>query len=91
MKYLLYDNECPFCSKVIKKISPIITTSKISYIKLTSPEGQKLIKKYSLENINSVIYINEKERILDTGGGIFNALKLMKLLPLSVKNSQKTL
>lgn len=72
MKYLLYDNECPFCSKVIKKISPIITTSKISYIKLTSPEGQKLIKKYSLENINSVIYINEKERIFIKANAILN-------------------
>ena len=41
-------------------------------------------------NLNITI-INEKERILDTGGGIFNALKLMKSLPLSVKNSQKTL
>ena len=78
MKYLLYDNECPFCSRIIKKISPLITTSEISYIQLTSPKGKKLIKNYSLENINSVIYINEKEKIFIKANAILNLSNHMK-------------
>ena len=91
MKYLLYDNECPFCVNIIKKITPLISKSTISYIKLHSGEGKKIIKKYDLENINSVIYIDEKDKVFIKSNAIlnlsnhmifpYNLLFILKIIP----------
>ncbi len=72
MKYLLYDNECPFCVNIIKKIKPLIAESTISYIKIHSAKGEGIIKKYALENINSLVYIDEKEKVFVKTNAILN-------------------
>lgn len=78
MNYLLYDNECPFCCNIVKKISPLLEKRNISYIKIKSKEGKALIKKYSLENINSIIYINQKDKVFIKSTAVLNICKLMK-------------
>ena len=91
MKYLLYDNECPFCVNIIKKITPIISESSISYIKLHSDKGEEIIKKYDLENIDSVVYIDEKDNVFIKSNAIlnlsnhmifpYNLLFILKIIP----------
>ena len=77
MKYLLYDNECPFCCNIVKKLSSLIEDPSISYIPLNSKQGKKLITKYSLENLRSVIYINHNNKIFVKSNAILNICKLM--------------
>ena len=60
MKYLLYDNECPFCCSIVRKISSLAKNLDISYEHIRSKKGKELIEKYYLENIDSVIYIENK-------------------------------
>jgi predicted DCC family thiol-disulfide oxidoreductase YuxK len=76
MNYLLYDNNCPFCCKIVSKLSSLIDSPNISYIHLKSLEGQKLINKYSLKDINSVIYINHN-KVFIKSNAILNMCKLM--------------
>lgn len=77
MNYLLYDNECPFCCNIVKKISHLLNKKDISYIHIKSNEGKSLIDKYSLQNINSVIYINQKNKVFIKSRAILNICKLM--------------
>ena len=78
MKYLLYDNECPFCIKTIKNISAFVKEEAISYVPIKSNQGRKLITNYSLEKINSVIYIDENASIYIKSRAILQICKLMK-------------
>ena len=78
MKYLLYDNECPFCIKIVKNISSLINDASISYVPIKSNHGRKLITKYSLEKINSVIYIDNLGYTYIKSRAILNICKLMK-------------
>ena len=61
MRYLLYDNECSFCYTIVNKVSSLINNRKIDYIPIKSIQGEKLIKKYHLENVKSVIYIDNNK------------------------------
>ena len=78
MNYLLYDNECPFCCNIVKKISPLIKKSNISYVHIKSKEGNSIITKYSLQNINSVVYINQHKKVFIKSAAILNICKLMR-------------
>mgnify|MGYP001261240931 CR=1 FL=1 len=78
MNYLLYDNACPFCCNIVKKISPLLEKRNISYIHIKSKKGISLINKYSLENINSIIYINQNNKVFIKSTAILNICKLMK-------------
>ena len=75
--YLLYDKECPFCCSIVKKISSLIKDIDISYNHLKSKKGEELITKYSLENINSVIYINHNRKVFIKSNAILNLSKHM--------------
>lgn len=77
-KYLLYDNECSFCSIIIDKISSIINDTDISFTHLKSEEGRKLIKEYELENMNTVIYINQHKKVFIKSNAILNICKHMR-------------
>ncbi len=78
MRYLLYDNQCPFCCKIVKKLSHLIKDASISYISLKSHQGKELINQYSLEKLKSVIYIDHKQKIFIKSRAILNICKLMK-------------
>mgnify|MGYP001273709008 CR=1 FL=1 len=60
MRYLLYDSNCPFCNKVVEKISKLINDKKVKILAINSKKGSHIIKKNNLENVNSVIYVNSK-------------------------------
>ena len=64
MKYLLYDNECPLCCNIVRKISRLTKNLDISYEHIRSKKGKELIEKYYLENIDSVIYIENKRAFI---------------------------
>lgn len=78
MNYLLYDHECPFCCRIVRKISSSIDKNDVSYNPLKSKKGKQLIKKYTLENIRSVVYINNNKKIFIKSSAILNLCKHMK-------------
>ena len=76
--YLLYDKQCPFCCSIVKKVSSLIKNIEISYVHLKSKKGTELTTKYSLENINSVIYINHNKKVFIKSNAILTLSKHMK-------------
>ena len=78
MCILLYDNKCPFCCNIVKKISSLITQKGISYNHLKSKEGEKIIKRYSLETVRSIIYIDQNKKVFIKSNAILNLCKQMK-------------
>ncbi len=77
MHYLIYDNQCPFCCSIIEKVSSVIKRKDIAYTPITSKKGKHLINKHFLENINSVIYINQNNKVFIKSSAILNISKLM--------------
>lgn len=77
-KYLLYDNECSFCRRIVDKISSVINDTDISYNHLKSEKGIKLIKEYGLENMNTVIYIDQHKKVSIKSKAILNICKRMR-------------
>ena len=62
MRYLIYDDECKFCCNVVRKLSTFVDNSVVTYISFKSPK--KVLFNYNnLQNINSVIYIDDKGKI----------------------------
>ena len=95
MKYLLYDNECPFCCNIVKKISGLIDNPDLSYHYIKSITGQKIIKKYSLEHIKSVIYFDNGMILLKSNAILhlckqmsfpYNLFYILNILPESLLN-----
>lgn len=78
MKYLLYDDECPFCCKIIKNLSPLIKDPAISHIALRSNKGKEIISQYSLQNYTSVIYIDNNKNVFTKASAILNICKIMR-------------
>ena len=78
MCILLYDNECPFCCNIVKKLSFLITQKNISYNHIKSKEGEKIIERYSLENVRSIIYITENKKVFIKSNAILNLCREMK-------------
>ena len=78
MEYLLYDHECPFCCKIVSRISSLIDGEKISYNNLKSKKAKELIKKYTLEDVKSVIYITHNKKVFIKSSAILNLCRNMK-------------
>ena len=78
MRYLLYDSNCPFCNKVIKKVSKLINDKKIKILAINSKEGNHIIKLNNLENVNSVIFINTKGEVYLKSEAIIKISLLMR-------------
>tara|TARA_B100001142_G_scaffold312567_1_gene348091 strand:+ start:253 stop:582 length:330 start_codon:yes stop_codon:yes gene_type:complete len=78
MCIVLYDNECPFCCNIVKKLSHLITQKDISYQYLKSEEGSGLIQKYHLENVKSIIYIDQHNKVFIKSNAVLNLCKEMK-------------
>ncbi len=77
-KYLLYDNECSFCSSIVDKLSSIIDDTDILFMHLNSNEGKKIIKNYKLENMNTVIYIDQHKQVFIKSKAILKLCKHMR-------------
>ena len=57
MRYVLYDDDCQFCSNLVKKTSSLIEGSVILFFSFNSVKGKKLISNYNIENIDYYIII----------------------------------
>lgn len=77
MNYLIYDDQCNFCLTVLKKVKPKVKNDQIIYIARSSDEGKKIIYKYKLSNINSIIYI-QNDNILIKSKAIIKIFASMK-------------
>ena len=78
MNYLIYDNECPFCTNIVKRLSKlIIKKEKISYVALTSDEGRRIVTKFSVRDSNSVIFISKNQKVYLKSRAVFNVVLLM--------------
>ncbi len=78
MRYVLYDGNCSFCCNIIERLSSLINSSVILFFSFESPEGIKLITKYNLRNINSVIYIDHQDKIFFKASAVLNICKIMQ-------------
>ena len=63
MRYVLYDDECQFCSNLVKKTSSLIEGSVILFSPFNSFKGKELVANYNIQDIDSVIYIDPREKI----------------------------
>jgi len=77
MGYVLYDDDCQFCSNLVKKTSSLIEGSVILFFSFNSVKGKKLISNYNIENIDSVIYIDPREKIFLKADAVLNICKFM--------------
>ena len=78
MRYVLYDGDCQFCYNLAQKISSLIEGSDTLFCSFKSVKGQELIFNYDIENIDSVIYIDSKEKIFLKANAVLNVCKFMK-------------
>ena len=78
MRYLLYDANCPFCSKIAEKISKLIKDENLNILAIKSKKGTQIIKNNNLENVNSVIYINNIGEVYLKSKAIIKISSLMK-------------
>ena len=78
MRYVLYDGDCQFCSNLSNKISSLIEDSDILFFPFNSSEGRKLISKYEIKNVDSVIYIDNQEKIFLRATALLTVCRFMK-------------
>ena len=78
MRYLLYDSNCPFCKKVVEKISKLINDKNINILAISSKKGTHIIKLNNLENVNSVIFINTTGEVYLKSKAIIKISLLMR-------------
>ena len=78
MRYLIYDDECSFCSYIVQRLSSLIETSLIVFIPFKSSKGKELIDYYNIENIDSVIYVDNKKNIYLKATAVLNVCKMMR-------------
>ena len=77
MGYVLYDDDCGFCSNLAKKTSSLIEGSVICFLSFTSVKGKELISNYKIEDINSVIYIDHRDKVFLKADAVLNICKFM--------------
>ena len=77
MRYVLYD-DCQFCSNLVKKTSSLIEGSVILFSSFNSCKGKELISNYNIQDIDSVIYIDPREKIFLKAAAVLNICKFMR-------------
>ncbi len=78
MRYVLYDGDCPFCSHLSNKISSLIVESDISFLPFNSARAIELISNYGIKDIESVIYIDDSDRIFLKANACLILCKFMR-------------
>ena len=77
MRYVLYDDDCQFCSNLVKKTSSFIEGSVILFSPFNSCKGKELISNYNIQDIDSVIYIDHRDKIFLKADAVLNICKFM--------------
>ena len=78
MRYVLYDDDCQFCSNLVKKASSLLEGSVILFFPFNSLKGKELMSNYNIQDIDSVIYINHLGKIFLKATAVLNICKFMK-------------
>ena len=78
MRYLIYDDECNFCCNVVRILTSLVDTSVITYIPLKSSKTKELISYHNIQNVNSVIYLDDKGKAYIKAIAVLNVFKTMK-------------
>ena len=78
MSYILYDNNCPFCKKIIEIISNLIDEKKLKITPIESKIGKKIVAENSLENANSIIYVSDSAKTYLKSKAVLKICSLMK-------------
>ncbi|MEE2953545.1 MAG: DUF393 domain-containing protein [Bacteroidota bacterium] len=78
MRYLLYDGDCSFCSSIVHKVSSVKGDSLIIFVPFKSIQAKELIALHSINDINSVIYINSESKIYFKASAVLNICKILK-------------
>ncbi|MDG2139579.1 MAG: DCC1-like thiol-disulfide oxidoreductase family protein [Flavobacteriales bacterium] len=77
MRYLIYDDECDFCCNVVRILTSLVDKSVVTYLPLKSQKTKELINYHNLQNINSVIYIDDKDKIYIKAIAVLNVFRIM--------------
>ena len=78
MGSVLYDDDCKFCSNLVKKTSSLIDDSVVLFLPFNSIKGKELLSNYNIEDINSVIYIDQREKIFLKAEAVLCICKFMR-------------
>ena len=78
MRYLIYDDECNFCCNVVRILTSLVDKSVVTYISLKSPKTKEIINYHNLQNVNSVIYLDDKGKIHIKAVAVLNVFRIMK-------------
>ena len=78
MGSVLYDDDCKFCSNLVKKTSSLIEDSVVLFLPFNSIKGRELLFNYNIEDINSVIYIDQREKIFLKAEAVLCICKFMR-------------
>ena len=78
MRYVLYDDDCQFCSNLVEKISSLIEGTVILFFPFNSSKGKELMSNYNIQDIDSVVYIDHLGNIFLKATAVLNICKFMK-------------
>ena len=73
---VLYDGDCPFCNSIITYIKTKQKNKSIVY--LPSKKSKKLLEKYKIKEISSVIYIQRNSAIYYKSDALFKISKKLR-------------
>lgn len=78
MRYLIYDDECNFCCNIMRILTSLVDISDVSCISLKSQKAKQLINYHNLQNVNSVIYLDNKGKVYIKAIAVLNVFRIMK-------------
>ena len=78
MGFVLYDDDCKFCSNLVKKISSLIENSVLVFFPFNSIKGKELLSNYNIKDVTSVIYIDQREKVFLKAEAVLCICKFMR-------------
>ena len=78
MRYVLYDDDCQFCSNLVEKISSLVEDSVILFFSFNSLKGKEIMSSYNIQDVDSVSYIDHLGKIFFKATAVLNICKFMK-------------
>ena len=77
MGYVLYDDDCQFCCNLVKKTSSLLDGSPILFLPFNSVRGKEVLSNYSIKYFDSVIYIDQREKIFLKAAAVLHICSFM--------------
>lgn len=93
---ILFDGVCNFCNSSINFILKNDTNNRFKFASIQSDTGKLYIKKYQLQELDSVIVITRNKALIKSDafihilgklGSIYSVSKIFKLVPLKIRNA----